>query len=106
MLSRRKMKDADAMKHTPITIAVASTKGGSGKSSITAALAVQAATEGGRVALVDWEPQGSLTLWWVMRGKPDNPRGHRARGSAAEARRRMRLALPRYRTGDDGPGRV
>src|SRR6476620_1982673 len=68
------MKDADAMKHTPITIAVASTKGGSGKSSITAALAVQAAKEGNRVAMLDWEPQGSLTLWWLMRGKPDNPR--------------------------------
>jgi len=68
------MKDADAMKQTPITIAVASTKGGSGKSSMTAALAVQAAKEGGRVAIFDWEPQGSLTLWWIMRGKPDNPR--------------------------------
>jgi len=62
------------MKQTPGTIAVASTKGGSGKSSITAALAVQAAKEGSRVALLDWEPQGSLTLWWLMRGKPDNPR--------------------------------
>ena len=25
------------------------------------------------MALLDWEPQGSLTLWWVMRQKPDNP---------------------------------
>jgi chromosome partitioning protein len=73
MLSRRKMKD-EVMKKAPITIAVASTKGGSGKSSITAALAVQSAKEGGRVAILDWEPQGSLTLWWIMRGKPDNPR--------------------------------
>jgi chromosome partitioning protein len=62
------------MKQAPRTIAVASTKGGSGKSSITAALAVQAAKEGARVAILDWEPQGSLTLWWMMRGKPDNPR--------------------------------
>ena len=62
------------MKQAPGTIAVASTKGGSGKSSITAALAVQAAKEGSRVALLDWEPQGSLMLWWLMRGKPDNPR--------------------------------
>jgi chromosome partitioning protein len=46
MLSSKKMKDADAMKHTPSTIAVASTKGGSGKSTITTALAVQAAKEG------------------------------------------------------------
>src|SRR6476620_394312 len=83
------MKDADAMKHTPITIAVASTKGGSGKSSITAALAVQAAKEGGRVALLDWEPQGSLTLWWVMRGKPDNPRLIREDIEPAEALRKL-----------------
>lgn len=61
------------MKQRPVIIAVASTKGGSGKTSITAALAVQAAKEGSRVGLLDWEPQGSLTLWWVMRGKPDNP---------------------------------
>ena len=61
MLSPRKMKDADAIKRAPITIAVASTKGGSGKSSITAALAVQAVKEGGRVALLDWEPQGIVS---------------------------------------------
>src|SRR5215467_16376465 len=58
MLSRRRMKDADAMKHTPITIAVASTKGGLGKSSIAAALAVQAAKEGGRVALLAGSHRG------------------------------------------------
>jgi chromosome partitioning protein len=23
--------------------------------------------------LLDWEPQGSLTYWWTVRGKPDNP---------------------------------
>jgi chromosome partitioning protein len=74
MLSRRKTKDAGAMKQMPITIAAASTKGGSGKSSIAAALAVQATKQGGRVVLLDWEPQGSLTLWWLMRGKPSNPR--------------------------------
>jgi chromosome partitioning protein len=88
-LSRRKMKDADAMKHTPITIAVASTKGGSGKSTITTALAVQAARDGGRVALLDWEPQSSLTLWWLMRGKPANPRLLREDIEPAAAVRRL-----------------
>jgi hypothetical protein len=60
-------------KTPPHTVAIASTKGGSGKSSITAALAVQAAKEGNQVAMLDWEPQGSLTLWWLMRGKSANP---------------------------------
>jgi chromosome partitioning protein len=55
------------------TIAVASAKGGSGKSSVCAALAVQACAEGARVGLLDWEPQGSLTFWWLQRGKPANP---------------------------------
>jgi chromosome partitioning protein len=58
----------------PHAIAVASSKGGTGKSSIAAALAVQAVADGRKVALLDWEPQGSLTLWWTMRGKPTNPR--------------------------------
>jgi chromosome partitioning protein len=83
------MKDAEAMKHTPITIAVASTKGGSGKSTITTALAVQAAKEGDRIALLDWEPQSSLTLWWSMRGKPDNPRLIRDDVEPAAAMRKL-----------------
>jgi Mrp family chromosome partitioning ATPase len=58
----------------PVTVALASAKGGTGKTTLTIALAVQAVTEEARVALVDWEPQGSLSLWWRMRGKPDNPR--------------------------------
>jgi chromosome partitioning protein len=58
----------------PRTIALASSKGGTGKTSLAAALAVQAVRDGGKVALHDWEPQSSLTLWWIMRGKPDNPR--------------------------------
>ena len=62
------------MRHTPRTIAIAASKGGTGKTTLTSALAVQAVKEGGSVALLDWEPQGSLTLWWIMRGKPDNPR--------------------------------
>jgi chromosome partitioning protein len=55
------------------TIAVASAKGGTGKSSVCATLAVQACEEGARVGLLDWEPQGSLTFWWLQRGKPTNP---------------------------------
>jgi chromosome partitioning protein len=89
MLSRSKMKDADATRQQPRTIAVASAKGGSGKSSITAALAVQAVREGDRVALLDGEPQGSLTLWWLMRGKPENPLLIREDIEPSTARRRL-----------------
>lgn len=61
------------MSRAPKAIAVAATKGGTGKTTLTAALAVQAVRDGCDVALIDWEPQGSLTLWWMMRGKPSNP---------------------------------
>jgi chromosome partitioning protein len=76
-------------KTVPHTVAIASTKGGSGKSSITAALAVQAAKEGNQVAMLDWEPQGSLTLWWLMRGKPANPHLIREEIDPATAVRKM-----------------
>src|SRR5262245_61266741 len=58
---------------TPPVIALVSGKGGVGRSTLTSALAVQAVKEGARVALIDAEPQESLTLWWRMRGKPGNP---------------------------------
>ena len=56
------------------TITVASTKGGSGKSTIIAALAVRAAQETPKVAMMDLNfDQGSLTQWWQLRGKPQTP---------------------------------
>src|SRR5262249_17921280 len=53
-------------------VTLASTKGGSGKSSIASALAVCAAGEG-KVTVVDADPQQSAGFWWDRRGKPDNP---------------------------------
>lgn len=57
------------------TIAIAASKGGVGKTTLTAALAVEAMNDGRgqRVAMIDWEPQGSLTFWWTRRGRPVNP---------------------------------
>jgi chromosome partitioning protein len=56
------------------TITIASTKGGSGKSTIISALAVQAAQETPKVAMMDLNfDQGSLTHWWHVRGKPQSP---------------------------------
>lgn len=52
-------------------IAVASQKGGSGKTTLAGHLAVQAERDGaGSVALVDADPQGSLADWWNERESP------------------------------------
>src|SRR5438128_3053965 len=49
-------------------IAVASQKGGSGKTTLAGHIAVQAERAGdGPVALVDTDPQGSLAEWWNAR---------------------------------------
>jgi chromosome partitioning protein len=56
------------------TITVASAKGGSGKSTITSALAVAGSHDGAKVALMDLNfDQASLTQWWTIRGRPDAP---------------------------------
>ena len=64
-------------------IALAGSKGGVGKSTLAAALAARATRESDRVAFIDAEPQQSLTLWWRLRGKPNNPRCHTDSGDTA-----------------------
>ena len=54
-------------------IAVVNTKGGVGKTTLAAALAVRAAQESKRVAMVDMDPQKSLVEWWARRGRSENP---------------------------------
>jgi chromosome partitioning protein len=55
-------------------ITIASGKGGSCKTTVTATLAVRAAKESDRVAMMDLnEDQGSLTDWWIIRRRPKNP---------------------------------
>jgi chromosome partitioning protein len=56
-----------------IVVAVVNTKGGVGKTTLTSALAVRAMQDGGKVALIDLDPQRSLQDWWKRRGKPKNP---------------------------------
>ena len=56
------------------TITIATAKGESGKTTIASALAVRAARDFKRVAMLDLNvDQGTLTNWWMTRGKPDNP---------------------------------
>ena len=51
-------------------ITIAQQKGGAGKTTLTAQLAVALARQGLRVAAVDIDPQGSLTAWHSLR--PDS----------------------------------
>jgi chromosome partitioning protein len=62
-----------------LSISVVNSKGGVGKTTIAASLAVHAAQEDGckrRVAIVDLDPQKSLVEWWKRRGKPEGQPGH------------------------------
>src|SRR5476649_1743806 len=53
------------------TIVAASQKGGSGKTTLSGHLAVEASRAGaGEVALIDTDPQGSLAHWWNARTAP------------------------------------
>jgi len=54
----------------PKIIALASQKGGTGKTTLTAALGAYASKQGRRVMLIDLDPQRSLTDWWSDR-EPD-----------------------------------
>jgi chromosome partitioning protein len=53
------------------TIVTASQKGGSGKTTLSGHLAVEADRAGhGPVVLIDTDPQGSLAQWWNARAQP------------------------------------
>jgi chromosome partitioning protein len=68
-----------------IVIAVVNTKGGTGKTTLSAALAVPAAKESARIAMVDLDPQKSLVAWWRRRGSTDNPTIFEGADTAADA---------------------
>ncbi len=54
-------------------LTIGATKGGVGKTTLCECLAVEAASHGERVALLDLDPQrGSLYSWWVRRGSPEH----------------------------------
>jgi chromosome partitioning protein len=51
-------------------VTVASRKGGSGKTTLTRNLAVAGCGYGETTAVLDTDPQGSLTAWWNRRKRP------------------------------------
>ncbi len=68
MMDRKAPKERGGGFTGMYVIAVASQKGGSGKTTIAAHLAVRAAAAGnGPVVLIDTDPQGSLAEWWHAR---------------------------------------
>jgi chromosome partitioning protein len=84
------------------TVVVASQKGGAGKSTLARNLAVAA---GDGAALVDTDPQGSLTDWWNRR-QAEAPAlarldGDMAAGVAALAEGGVRLVLIPVRPSPD-----
>jgi chromosome partitioning protein len=72
-------------------LALVTQKGGSGKSTLAVGLAVAAAESGARVALVDADPQGTVSRWKERRADSHPRVGHVA--DAAELDR----AIPRLR---------
>ena len=72
-----------------IVVAVANTKGGVGKTTLTASLAVRAAEDSDRVAMVDLDPQSSLVAWWQRRGESEHPTMLQGVDNAYEAIERL-----------------
>lgn len=67
------MRDREGRERMKV-ITVAAPKGGSGKTTITSALAVRACEDSGDIVLIDLNAdQGDLTNWWINRGEPENP---------------------------------
>lgn len=61
-------------------ITMASRKGGTGKSTLTAHLAALAHASGRRCLVIDADPQGSLALWHSLRADRQPPLQSAARG--------------------------
>ena len=61
------------------TLGVIAQKGGTGKTTLSVHLAVQATLDGMRVLLLDMDPQASATAWWKRR-RDDRPELIQGRG--------------------------
>ena len=82
------------------TIAFVTQKGGAGKTTLAASLAVAAASAGERVIALDFDPQGSLARWGQRRGSANAP--HKILVEQFEAARLPRLQAILQRIADLG----
>ena len=82
------------------TIAFVTQKGGAGKTTLAASLAVAAAGAGERVIALDFDPQGSLARWGQRRGSANAP--HKILVEQFEAARLPRLQAILQRIADSG----
>jgi chromosome partitioning protein len=82
------------------TIAFVTQKGGAGKTTLAASLAVAAASAGERVIALDFDPQGSLARWGQRRGSANAP--HKILVEQFEAARLPRLQAILQRIADSG----
>jgi chromosome partitioning protein len=84
------------------TIGILNTKGGAGKTTLTTCLAVRASQEG-KVAVVDLDPQSSYSDWYARRRSPDNPALLLGEDRASDAVEALRLTSPYDYVFVDGP---
>lgn len=70
-------------------VTVAQQKGGAGKTTLAAHLAIAWAESGKSVAVVDIDPQASLSTWWEMRGELGIPEPANGRGKGGVSVHRL-----------------
>jgi len=85
-----------------LVIGVLNSKGGVGKSTLTAAFAVRASHDN-TVCVVDLDSQGSYSDWYMRRGSPDNPALLTGEDRASDAIEALRLTAPYEIVLLDGP---
>jgi chromosome partitioning protein len=86
-----------------LVIGVLNTKGGTGKTTLAECLSVCAAQDGARVAVVDLDPQTSLSDWYRRRGSPGNPNLYRGSDRASDAVEALQLTSAYDYVFLDGP---
>jgi chromosome partitioning protein len=78
-------------------VTIAGPKGGCGKSTLTASLSVRASAEAGKVAMIDLNmDQGTLSEWWVQRGRPSKPCLYDAEGTLDQMIHSLNVAQYSY----------
>jgi chromosome partitioning protein len=85
-----------------LTIGVLNSKGGAGKTTVTANLAVRASRDA-MTAVVDLDPQSSYSDWYKRRGSPDNPALLLGEDRASDAVEALRQTSPYDYIFVDGP---